>query len=139
MNNAVATAAQITTHAEYVEFYNRPEHISDVARVLIPADVLEQAQAGDYLAQLLVAGEVKNVMRLEAMTDEALRAEYDENKAGHRRAIELDGPEYDVNDHNSYYDAQWAIEEVLADREVKARYSSPQALTHSPFAGLVAA
>lgn len=138
MSNAVATAAQITTHDEFVAFY--VANISPFAIEEIGEDTVASAQAGSYYDAEFVASRNHHIARLEALSDTALLFEYEQNEAAHRRAIELDDPsEYDVDDHESHYAEQWLIKSLLEHRAVQARYCSPQPLTHSPFAGLVAA
>ncbi|ASZ74630.1 hypothetical protein KHO57_gp055 [Mycobacterium phage Phabba] len=138
MSNAPVTAAQITTHDEWIAFYTA--NVSPFAAEQIGEDIVAKAQAGDYYEAMYVAGQNASIARLEAMTDEQLVAEYNENIAGHLAMIELDDPsEYDVNDHESYYHAQYLIEALRVDRDVRARYmSAPAPLTHSPFAALAA-
>ncbi|ACH62056.1 hypothetical protein MYRNA_48 [Mycobacterium phage Myrna] len=138
MSNAVATAAEITTHDEFVAFY--VANITPFAIAEIGEDTVASAQAGSYCDAEYVASRNHHIARLEALSNEELAAEYVANDAEHDRMIALDDwAEYDVDDHESHYAEQWLIKSLLEDRAVRARYCSPQPLTHSPFAGLVAA
>jgi hypothetical protein len=113
--------------------------ITPFARIIIPARVMEDYEADptDYMVRLLIAGDVQLATRLEALSDDELAAEYARNREYHRAAIELDDPsEYDVDDRESYYRAQWEIEELQAYRAAQARYTSLPSLTHKPFASL---
>lgn len=137
MNNTAASApvAAITNHDEWVAFYST--NISDFARTQLRESDLAEVAAGDYLAMEYVAGVVSEIARLEALSDAELRAEQAESKAAHWAAQEdEDYSEYDVNDYESYYYLQGLIEELLADRSARARYTGLAPLSHSPFAGL---
>lgn len=128
------TAAAITNHDEWIAFHNAPQNISAFSRDMIPASVLAEALEGDYMAQALVAGDVQNIMRLEAMTDVELQIEHSHNEAGHRD--NLDWAEYDVNDRESHYYQQALIEALLEYRRVQREYTGHGPLTYSPFAAL---
>ncbi len=133
-----AIPASVTTHDEYVEYFNA--NISEFARGEIREDILAEAAAGDYYAREYVAGEAHYYAKLEAMTDAELEAFRAESREGHLRMIELDDPsEYDVNDHESYYQEQYVIDALLAHRAAVARYTGQGPLTHNPFAALLAA
>lgn len=137
MSNAPATAAAITNHDEFVAFWTAPQNVSEFALTVIPASIVAESRDGDWLASEILASDVKNVARLEALTDAALEAERAANEAAHRRAIADEDPwEYDVNDYESYYHQQWIIEELQAYRKVRATYTGLAPLTHSPFAAL---
>jgi len=138
MTAIIATApATPATHEEWIEVMNNS--VSEFMLTIIPSRVIEAAATGDYLARLCLATEVQYFLRLEALTDDELRVELAETEAEHRRQIELDDPsEYDVNDHEDYYQRVWHIEELLAWREVQRMYTQPQPLTHQPFAALLA-
>lgn len=134
---APATAAAITNHDEWVAFYTAPRNISAFAREMIPASVMAEAEAGDYLAQEIVAGDVKEIMRLEAMTDIELQVEHSHNRASHLNNLDWD--EYDLNDREDYYYGQGLIEALLEHRRVQRQYTGHGPLTHTPFAVLAAA
>lgn len=129
-----ATAAAITTHAEWIAFHT--SNISAFAETMIPERILTEALAGDGLAQEIVAGDVAGIARLEALSDEALRSEHAENAAGHR--ANLDWAEYDLNDRESHYYQQGLIEALLEHRRVARQYTGHGPLTHTPFAALAA-
>jgi hypothetical protein len=129
-----ATAADITTHDEWIAFHNAPENISAFARTIVGEKLLADAAAGDYHDQVMVAYEVKAVMRLEAMTDVELEVEHSHNRAAH--LANLDWDEYDLNDRESYYYEQGLIEALLEHRRVFRQYTGHGPLTHRPFAAL---
>lgn len=131
-----ASASAITTHDEWVAFYTAPRNISAFAREMINAEIMAEAEAGDDLAQEIVAGDVKNIMRLEAMTDVELQIEHSHNEASHRN--NLDWSEYDHNDRESHYEQQGLIEALLEHRRVQRQYTGHGPLTHNPFAALAA-
>lgn len=133
-----AIPATVTTHDEFVAYFNA--NISDFAKSHIRDSILEGAAAGDYYDREYVASESHYFAKLEAMTDAEIRAAIVENKAAHARAIELDDPsEYDVNDHESYYQEQYYLEDLLAHRAAVAQYTNQGPLTHNPFAALAGA
>lgn len=141
MSNATAapaTVAAITTHDEWVAFYTAPQNVSAFAATTIGEDIVAKAFAGDFYEQEYVAGRVHSIARLEALSDDQLRAELAENEASHRRVREWDGSEYDVDDYESYYYHQGLIEALLDHRRVLAAYTGHGPLTHNPFAALAA-
>ena len=127
-----------TAHDAWIAAQNA--NISDFARTQISESELAAAASGDYYAQLFVATEVSYYQRMEALSDAELVALKAQAREAHYQAIELDDPsEYDVNDHESFYAEQYAIEELLAHRAAQGRYTNVPHLTHNPFAGLRAA
>lgn len=133
-----AIPAHITTHDQFVEYFNA--NISDFARAYLPQRVVEAIGTGDYYDREYVASEVHYIAKFEAMTDDELRAAKAEQYEAHQRRIaDEDYSEYDVNDYETYYHEQWLMESLLAERAAVARYTGLAPLTHSPFAGLVAA
>lgn len=134
---APATATAITTHDEWVAFHNAPANISAFAREMVGERLLAGAAAGDWEDQVMVAYEVKDILRLEAMTDVELQTEHSHNRAAH--LDNLDWDEYDLNDRESYYYQQGLIEALLEHRRVQRQYTGHGPLTHTPFAVLAAA
>jgi hypothetical protein len=132
-----ATAADITTHDEWVAFHSAPQNVSAFAASIIGEDIVARAFGGDYYEQEYVASQVHGIARLEALTDEALRAELAENEANHRN--NLDWVEYDHNDWESHYAQQGLIEALLDHRRVLATYTGHGPLVHNPFAALALA
>lgn len=136
MSNAPATAAQITTHDEFVAFY--VENISDFAIEEIGEDLVVSARAGSYYDAEFVAMRNAHIARLEALSNQELAAEYVANQEAHDRlTVDEDWSEYDVDDYEAYYAEQWLIQCLLEDRGIKERYcSGPVPLTYKPFAAL---
>jgi hypothetical protein len=130
-----ASAASITNRDEFVAFYTASSTISTFARTVISASLLADAEdADDYLAREVLADYVKQIVRLEAMTDVELQVEHSHNRAAHLDNLEWD--EYDLNDREDYYHEQGLIEALLEHRRVQREYTGHGPLTHSPFAAL---
>lgn len=140
-----ASAAAITTRDEFVAFYTAPRTISAFARTVISASLLAAAQdADDYLGREVLADSVKQIVRLEAMTDVELGVEHSFNEAAH--LDNLDWDEYDLNDREDHYHEQGLIRALLDYRQAErderaavARYTGQGPLTHRPFAALASA
>jgi hypothetical protein len=139
-----ATAAAITNYDEWVAFYTAPRNISAFARTVISDKLLSGAAAGDHYDQVMVAYEVKGILRLEAMTDVALEVEHSFNESAHLNNLNWD--EYDLNDRESHYHEQGLIRLLLDYRQAQrderaavARYTGQGPLTHRPFAVLASA
>lgn len=131
----MSNATTITTRDEFVAFYTSPSTISAFARTVIGAELLADAEdAEDYLAREVLADYVKQVVRLEAMTDVELQVEHSHNRAAHLDNLEWD--EYDLNDREDYYHEQGLIEALLEYRRVQREYTGHGPLTYSPFAAL---
>ena len=136
MSNATAAPA-FTTRDEFISFYTAPQNISEFALEALPSVILADARQGDDLAREILASDVRNIMRLEAMTDAELSAEHAANRAAHLSWMESeDSWEYDVNDREDYYQQQYLIEDLLAYRQTRQQYTGHGPLTHQPFAAL---
>lgn len=139
---APATAAAITNHDEWVAFYTAPRNISAFARTVISAKDIANGQSGDYHDAVHLAYQVKDIIRLEAMTDAELAAE-------EARCLAEDGWNEAEGKYEYYYVGAaeetlcqiYLLREFRADKAGEARWAIPAAghLTHTPFAVLAAA
>lgn len=137
MRTAPALATAITSRDEFIAFYTAPQNISEFALSVLPQSILAEASEGDYLAQEILAADVKNIVRLEAMTDTELQTEHSFNRLAHLQWLEHEDPsEYDINDREDYYQQQWLIEDLLHYRKTQREYTGHGPLTHRPFAAL---
>ena len=137
-----AAAAAITTHDEWIAFYNAPSNISEFVRTVIGAKDLAEAATGDYCAQAYVAGRVQELMRLESMDDDQLEAEliagrkvdgwnpvegkFEINEIGHAEYIM-----YTIHNLRDFRDQQ-------AAEAAWAQAPAEEHLTYNPFAALAA-
>lgn len=134
-----ARAAAITSHDEWLAFMTDDENITEFAHEHIGVGTKEWDR-DDYVDMQYLATEVQYYLQLEVKSDAELLTEYVENQREHRR-IHLDGDDwgYDVEDHEVYYRRQGDICALMEWRRLRRTYMSAMALTHNPFAALLAA
>jgi hypothetical protein len=128
-----ARAAAISSHDEWIAFMTADENITEFAHEAIGVNAMD---LNDYYDQQLVAGEVQYYLRLEVKTDAELLTEYVENQRAHRSIREMDGWDYDVEDHEAYYRRQGDISALMEFRRIRKVYMQNLALTHNPFLAL---
>ena len=141
MSAPTTTAPVIRTRDEFVAHWADPARISDFARTVIGADLIAEAVAGDYLAVEVLADQVADLARLEALSDDALQAELDST-------LRIDGwneaeGKFEVNDigwRDHWVGVIWSLQAHRAQLAAEAEWTAtPDAhLTHRPFAALAA-
>lgn len=135
-------AASITTHDEWVAFHTADANISEFARTAISAKTIAEGQSGDYHDAVHLAYQVKDILRLEAMTDaELAAAEADALAEDGWNEVEGKYEYYYVGAAQETLALIYALREFRADRAGEARWAAPAAghLTHTPFAMLATA
>lgn len=138
--NILAVAAAITSHDEWVAFFSNTAHITAFAASVLDAKTLAAAVDGDYYDRLHLAGELKNVLLLEAASEaELARREADALAETGWNACEGKYEPY------YYWSAQEDLHRIAALREFRADQAAQAAwsaapveahLTYRPFAAL---
>lgn len=125
----------VDDHSTYVAYWSNEAHITAFVATQVDADLIANAQGGDYYAMERIADDVRKYTSFEIMDDEALQARIEELSQV-EDWNEVEG-KYELGESDYAYHLIGVIEDLLAMR----RYTAPVSpwLTHSPFAGLVSA
>ena len=130
-----ARAAAIASHDEWVAFMTADENITEFAHEVIGVSVMDRT---DYYELEYLASEVQYYLRLEVKTDAELLTEYVDNQRRHQVVRDMDGWDYDVEDHEAHYRRQGDICALMEHRRIRKTYMRNLTLTHNPFLALQA-